>query len=119
MHRRLLIFIASSATYALKPAILYLGEVTILLLVLAVVGCGSPDLSNTNVSAPSITPAEEIVQVAHRTRDSVRAEGKTKRQQPWPDSPEFHRTKVMLVLRLVKSVMLKNSQAGTAPITVL
>ena len=91
MHRRLLIFVASSATYALKPAILYLGEATILLLVLAVVGCGSPDLSNTNASAPAIPPAEEIVQVAHRTRDTVRAENKTERQQPWPNSPEFHR----------------------------
>ena len=80
-----------SATPSFKPTSSDLVVANIALVLFAVVGCGSSDLPNTSTSSPSITSGRNIVPILHRTRDSVRDENKTKRQQPWPDSPEFHR----------------------------
>ena len=74
--------LAMSNTALILPA-------TLLATLLAIVGCDK----STSTLPPSVATTDQpkLVQVAHRTRDTVRSENAPKRQGPWPDSPSFHR----------------------------
>ncbi len=77
------------ASYRIKLSLsqLMIGQIAIMLF--SVVGCG--DQQTTKSEPAPIHTQKDLVQVVHRTRDSVRIENKAKRQDPWPDSPGIHR----------------------------
>ena len=59
------------------------------LILFALVGC---DQSTSTLPPSSATTDQpKLVQIAHRTRNTVRSGNALKRQEPWPDSPSFHR----------------------------
>ena len=58
-------------------------------------GCG-PDDTHRSIIQPETNPVTTgtaaVLKPVGRTRESVRAEGFALREQPWPGSPQFHRT---------------------------
>jgi len=63
----------------------------VFLLITCVVGCSDRTRHNRTEPSSENKSDQEVVQIALRTRDTVRADASKKQEEPWPHSPQYHR----------------------------